>query len=94
MTIKQRREYFDNKENWKISEDRIEGKYGIRIHVLSFRDHEIFEERNNQLVYDFDAKKEIPKWCHGFYFILSDGVMKKVGMTEIAELMKEWDKKQ
>ena len=92
MTIKQRRQYFDAKENWDVTDDRFEVIYGIRINVLYFREHQIFEEENNQLVYDFDAKKEIPKWCHGFYFIMEDGAMKKVGMTEITELMKKWDK--
>ena len=93
MTIKQRREYFDDKKNWKVDEDCLADMYGIRINFLSFADHEIFEEEFNQLVYDVASGKNKPKWCHGYYFIIEDDAMRKVGMTEIAELMKEWDKK-
>ena len=93
MTIKQRREYFDDKENWKVDDDNLAEAYGIRINFLSFAGHEIFEEECNQLVYDIATGKNKPKWCHGYYFILENDVMRKVGMTEIAELMKEWDKK-
>jgi hypothetical protein len=95
MTIKQRREYFDDKKNWEVDEDCLAEMYGIRINFLSFADHEIFEEECNQLVYDIATGKNKPKWCHGYYFIIEDDTdtMRKVGMTEIAELMKEWDKK-
>ena len=92
MTIKQRREYFDDKKNWKVDEDCLADMYGIRINFLSFADHEIFEEEFNQLVYDVASGKNKPKWCHGYYFIIEDDAMRKVGITEIAELMKEWDK--
>jgi len=91
MTIKQRREYFDDKENWKVDDDNLAGVYGIRIKFLSFAGHEIFEEECKQLVYDIGTGKNKPKWCHGYYFIIEDDAMRKVGITEIAELMKEWD---
>lgn len=91
MTIKQRREYFDDKKNWKVDEDCLADMYGIRINFLSFADHEIFEEECNQLVYDVASGKNKPKWCHGYYFIIEDDAMRKVGMTDIAELMKKWD---
>lgn len=96
MTIKQRREYFDNKENWKVDDDIFANDsfakiYGIRIKFLSFAGHEIFEEECNQLVYDFASGKNKPKWCHGYYFIIEDDAMKKVGITEIEKLMKEWE---
>jgi hypothetical protein len=91
MTIKQRREYFDDKKNWKVDEDCLAEMYGIRINFLSFAGHEIFEEEYNQLLYDFAAGKDKPKWCHGYYFILEDDAMKKVGITEIEKLMKEWE---
>lgn len=92
MTIKQRRQYFDAKENWDVADERFASMYGIRINVLRFREHRIFEEENNQLVYDIVTGKNKSEWCHGFYFIMEDGAMKKVGMTEIAEIMKKWDK--
>ena len=92
MTIKQRREYFDDKKNWKVDEDCLADMYGIRINFLSFADHEIFEEEFNQLVYDVASGKNKPKWCHGYYFIIEDDAMRKVGITEIEKLMKEWDK--
>lgn len=91
MTIKQRREYFDNKKNWKVDDDIFAKIYGIRIKFLSFADHEIFEEECNQLVYDFATGKNKPKWCHGYYFIIEDDAMRKVGITEIEKLMKEWE---
>jgi hypothetical protein len=91
MTIKQRREYFDDKKNWKVDDDSFAKVYGIRINFLSFAGHEIFEEEYNQLLYDFAAGKNKPKWCHGYYFILEDGTMSKVGITEIEKLMKEWE---
>ncbi len=93
MTIKERRQFFGNKENWKIDDDNLADLYGIRINFLSFAGHEIFEEECNQLVYDFEAGKNKPKWCHSYYFVIEDDAMRKVGMTDIAELMKEWDKK-
>ncbi len=93
MTIKDRRQFFDNKENWKIDDDNLADLYGIRINFLSFAGHEIFEEECNQLVYDFKAGKNKLKWCHSYYFVIEDDAMRKVGMTDIAELMKEWDKK-
>ena len=92
MTIKQRREYFDDKKNWKVDEDCLAEMYGIRINFLSFADHEIFEEEYKQLLYDFEAGKNKPKWCHGYYFIIEDDAMRKVGITEIEKLMKEWEK--
>jgi hypothetical protein len=91
MTIKQRREYFDNKKNWKVDDDSFAKVYGIRINVLSFAGHEIFEEEYNQLLYDFAAGENKPKWCHGYYFIIEDNAMRKVGITEIEKLMKEWE---
>lgn len=94
MTIKQRRECFDDKKNWKIDDDNLAEVYGIRINFLSFAGHEIFEEECNQLVYDIATGKNKPKWCHGYYFILEDGAMRKVGITEICELMKEWDREE
>lgn len=51
MTIKQRRQYFDAKENWDVADERFD-MYGIRINVLHFKEHRIFEEENNQRVYD------------------------------------------
>ena len=92
MTIKQRREYFGDKKNWKVDEDCLAEMYGIRINFLSFADHEIFEEEYKQLLYDFAAGKNKPKWCHGYYFIIEDDAMRKVGITEIEKLMKEWEK--
>lgn len=95
MTIKERRRYFDDKENWKVDDDSLFGTYGIRINWLEFKDHEIYEEENKQMVYDFAAGKNVPKMCHSCYFIIEgDGVMKKVGMAEIANLMKEWDREE
>jgi hypothetical protein len=91
MTIKQRREYFDDKNNWKVDDDSFAKVYGIRINLLSFAGHEIFEEEYNQLLYDFASGKNKPKWCHGYYFIIEDDAMKKVGITEIEKLMKEWE---
>jgi hypothetical protein len=91
MTIKQRREYFDDKKNWKVDDDSFAKVYGIRINFLSFAGHEIFEEEYNQLLYDIPTGKNKPKWCHGYYFIIEDDAMKKVGITEIEKLMKEWE---
>lgn len=92
MTIKQRRQFFDNKANWKVETEAT--IYGIRINFLSFAGHEIFEEECKQHVYDFASGKNKPKWCHSYYFIVEDeGTMRKVGMTDIADLMKEWETK-
>jgi len=93
MTIKQRREYFDDKKNWKVDDDNLAEVYGIRIKFLEFRGNYIYEEENLLRLDDVIGGGTKTKWCHGYYFILEDGTMSKVGITEICELMKEWDKK-